>query len=91
MGSVNDTIKEVIDKENKHGMKIGLISVYLYRPFSIKHLKNVLPNTVERIAVLDRTKEHGSIGEPLYLDVLSALKDTNIDIEVEDMVYLLRM
>jgi len=80
MGSVNDTIKEVIDKENKHGMKIGLISVYLYRPFSIKHLKNVLPNTVERIAVLDRTKEHGSIGEPLYLDVLSALKDTNIDI-----------
>ena len=80
MGSVNDTIKEVIDKENKHGMKLGLVSVYLYRPFSIKHLLDVLPNTVERIAVLDRTKEHGSIGEPLYLDVLSALKDTKIEI-----------
>ena len=80
MGSVNDTIKEVIDKENKHGMKIGAISVYLYRPFSIKHLKEVLPKTVKRIAVLDKTKEHGSIGEPLYLDVLSALKDENINI-----------
>ena len=80
MGSVNNTIKEVIDKENKHGMKIGLISVYLYRPFSVKHLLDVLPNTVERIAVLDRTKESGSIGEPLYLDILSALKDKNIDI-----------
>ena len=80
MGSINDTIKEVIDKENKHGMKIGAIDVHLYRPFSIKHLKEVLPKTVERIAVLDRTKESGSIGEPLYLDVLSALKDENIEI-----------
>ena len=80
MGSINDTIKEVIDKETKHGMKVGLISVYLYRPFSIKHLKDVLPKTVKRIAVLDRTKEHGSIGEPLYLDVLSALKDEDINI-----------
>ena len=80
MGSINDTIKQVIDKENKHGMKIGCVSVYLYRPFSAKHLKDVLPATVERIAVLDRTKESGSIGEPLYLDVLCALKDTNINI-----------
>ncbi|MCR4581548.1 MAG: 2-oxoacid:acceptor oxidoreductase family protein, partial [Bacilli bacterium] len=80
MGSINDTIKQVIDKENKHGMEIGCVSVYLYRPFSPKFLKDVLPSTVERIAVLDRTKEAGSIGEPLYLDVLSALKDENINI-----------
>ena len=78
MGSVCDTIKSVIDEFKTK--KIGLIEVHLYRPFSIEFLKNVLPDTVQRIAVLDRTKEHGSIGEPLYLDILSALKDTNIDI-----------
>lgn len=80
MGSVVDTIKLVVDKENKKGNNIGVIEVHLYRPFSAKYLKNVLPKTVERIAVLDRTKEPGSIGEPLYLDVLSALKDENITI-----------
>ncbi len=80
MGSVVDTIKLVIDKENKHGEKFGVISVHLYRPFSKKYLENVLPSTVERIAVLDMVKDQGSIGEPLYLDVLSALKDKNLTI-----------
>ncbi len=80
MGSVTDTIKLVVDKINKEGKKVGLINVHLYRPFSKKYLLNVLPKSVKNIAVLDRTKESGSIGEPLYLDVLSALKDTNINI-----------
>lgn len=77
MGSVCETIKETIDYLND---EIGLIEVHLYRPFSIKHLLNVLPNTVEKIAVLDRTKEAGSTGEPLYLDIVNALKDKNIEI-----------
>jgi len=77
MGSVCETIKEVIDDLNE---EIGLIEVHLYRPFSTKYLLNVLPSTVEKIAVLDRTKEFGSIGEPLYLDICSALKDKNIEI-----------
>lgn len=76
MGSVCDTIKEVID--TKSG--IGLIEVHLYRPFSTKYLLDVLPDTVKKIAVLDRTKEHGSNGEPLYLDVVAALKDKNIEV-----------
>ena len=80
MGSVTDAIKNVIDHENKQGNKYGLINVHLYRPFSIKYLLDVLPKTVKNIAVLDRTKEFGSIGEPLYLDVVSALKDKNINI-----------
>ena len=70
MGSVCETIKEVIDNVDE---ELGLIEVHLYRPFSIKYLLNVLPDTVEKIAVLDRTKEFGSNGEPLYLDVMSAL------------------
>ncbi|MBQ9318178.1 MAG: pyruvate:ferredoxin (flavodoxin) oxidoreductase [Bacilli bacterium] len=77
MGSVCETIKEVIDDLKE---EIGLIEVHLYRPFSTKYLLNVLPETVERIAVLDRTKEFGSIGEPLYLDIVSALKDKNLEI-----------
>ncbi len=80
MGSVCETIKEVVDDLNSKGEHIGLIIVRLYRPFSIKHLLNVLPNSVKKIAVLDRTKEPGSIGEPLYLDVVSALKGKNIEI-----------
>ena len=76
MGSVCDTIKNFIeDKED-----LGLIEVHLYRPFSKKYLLDVLPNSVEKIAVLDRTKESGSIGEPLYLDILSTLNNKNIDI-----------
>lgn len=78
MGSVCDTIKLVIDKENALGKKYGLICVHLYRPFSKKYLEKVLPGTVHKIAVLDRAKEAGSSGEPLYLDVLSSLSDKNI-------------
>ncbi|MBE6149061.1 MAG: pyruvate:ferredoxin (flavodoxin) oxidoreductase [Firmicutes bacterium] len=80
MGSVCDTIKAVIDKENENGRKLGLIEVHLYRPFSVKYLLDVLPKSTQKIAVLDRTKEAGSIGEPLYLDIVGALKDTNIEI-----------
>lgn len=80
MGSVCETIKQTVDYLNKKCEKVGVITVHLYRPFSIKHLLDVLPNTVKKIAVLDRTKEPGSIGEPLYLDIVSALKDKNIEI-----------
>ncbi len=80
MGSVTDTIKLVVDDLNKNGHKVGLITVYLYRPFSIKYLLDVLPSSVKNIAVLDRTKEAGSIGEPLYLDIVSALQNKNINI-----------
>jgi len=76
MGSVCETIKETID----HYPEVGLIEVHLYRPFSEKYFLNVLPNSVEKIAVLDRTKEPGSNGEPLYLDVVNVLKNKNIEI-----------
>ncbi len=80
MGSVSDTVKIVIDELRKKGESVGLITVHLYRPFSQKYLLDVLPKSVKNIAVLDRCKESGSIGEPLYLDVVSALKDRNINI-----------
>lgn len=80
MGSVCECIEEVVDKLNTTGYNVGLVKVHLYRPFSINYLKEVLPKTVKQIAVLDRTKEPGSVGEPLYLDVVNALKDTNINI-----------
>ncbi|MCK9320772.1 MAG: pyruvate:ferredoxin (flavodoxin) oxidoreductase, partial [Bacteroidales bacterium] len=70
MGSVNDTIKETIDYLAKKGEKVGLISVHLYRPFSAKYFFNVFPKSVKRICVLDRTKEPGANGDPLYLDVV---------------------
>ncbi len=69
MGSVCGTIEETVDYFNAQGEKYGLVKVHLFRPFSAKHLLNVIPQTVERIAVLDRTKEPGAPGEPLYLDV----------------------
>ncbi len=69
MGSITDTIKEVIDHLNSKGEKTGLISVHLYRPFSEKYFFNVLPKSVKRICVLDRTKEPGANGDPLYLDI----------------------
>ncbi|MBR5982679.1 MAG: pyruvate:ferredoxin (flavodoxin) oxidoreductase [Bacteroidales bacterium] len=75
MGSITDVIKTVIDKENATGKKLGLISVHLYRPFSVKYLMEVMPKSVKRICVLDRTKEPGANGDPLYLDVVEALKD----------------
>jgi len=80
MGSVVDTIKEVVDDLNKKGDNLGVITVHLYRPFSLKYFLNVLPKTVEKITVLDRTKEAGSIAEPLYLDICTALKGENIEI-----------
>ncbi|HKL08174.1 MAG TPA: pyruvate:ferredoxin (flavodoxin) oxidoreductase [Bacteroidales bacterium] len=69
MGSVTSTIKEVIDYKLAQGEKVGLISVHLYRPFSEKYFMKALPKTVKRIAVLDRTKETGANGEPLYMDI----------------------
>ena len=78
MGSFCDTLKEVIDYLNANGEKVGLVEVHLYRPFSIKHLVAVLPETVKKIAVLDRTKEPGSVGEPLYEDVVSALYEAGL-------------
>lgn len=80
MGSVCSTIKEVIDELNKEDRKVGLIEVHLYRPFSVKYLLDVLPNSVKKIAVLDRTKEPGSVGEPLYLDIANALNGKKIEI-----------
>ncbi|MEG1798528.1 MAG: pyruvate:ferredoxin (flavodoxin) oxidoreductase, partial [Clostridium sp.] len=72
MGSVTETIEETIDCLNAKGEKYGLVKVHLYRPFSTKHLLAQIPASTERICVLDRTKEPGSIGEPLYLDVRAA-------------------
>ncbi len=80
MGSVCDTVKTVIDKLNKESKNVGLIEVHLYRPFSSKYFLDILPQTVKNIAVLDRTKEAGGSGEPLYLDVISILKNKNIKI-----------
>ena len=73
MGSVTEAIREVIDMMNANGEKVGLVSVHLYRPFSAKHFLAALPKTVKKIAVLDRTKEPGATGEPLYLDVKDCL------------------
>lgn len=70
MGSVCDTIEETVDYLRGQGEKVGLVIVHLYRPFSPKYFFNVLPKTVKKIAVLDRTKEPGSLGEPLYLDIV---------------------
>ncbi len=77
MGSACETIEEVIDYLNAAGEKVGLVKVHLYRPFVAKYLLDVLPETVKKISVLDRTKEPGSIGEPLYLDVLAAINGTS--------------
>ncbi len=72
MGSVVECIRETVDYLNKNGEKVGLITCHLYRPFSLKHLFNIMPKSVEKIAVLDRTKEPGALGEPLYLDIRNA-------------------
>ena len=72
MGSVTETIKQVVDYLNAKGRKVGCLTVHLYRPFAKEYLFNVMPKTVKRVAVLDRTKEPGSLGEPLYLDVKAA-------------------
>ena len=75
MGSVTETIHETVDYLLARGEKVGVLKVHLYRPFSIEHFLKEMPKTVKKIAVLDRTKEPGSIGEPLYLDVCTVYKD----------------
>ncbi|MBZ7976141.1 pyruvate:ferredoxin (flavodoxin) oxidoreductase [Campylobacter sp. RM12637] len=75
MGSVNEALTEVVDYLNKKGEKVGVMMVHLYRPFSLKYFFEEMPKSVKKIAVLDRTKEPGSIGEPLYLDIKAAYYD----------------
>ena len=77
MGSASTTVQQAVDKLLSLGRKVGVISVHLYRPFSLEHFVEVLPESVKKIAVLDRTKEPGALGEPLYLDVLSALQQSD--------------
>ncbi len=79
MGSVCDVTEEVIDYLNAHGEKVGIVKVRLYRPFVAERLAEALPKTVKKIAVLDRTKEPGSLGEPLYLDVVAALSQCGVN------------
>ena len=79
MGSVCDTIEETIDYLVAAGKKVGVVKVRLYRPFSAEALVNAIPETVKQISVLDRTKEPGSLGEPLYLDVVAALKGSRFE------------
>lgn len=79
MGSGCETVESVVEYLNNKGEKVGSINVHLYRPFSVKHFINCLPKTVKKIAVLDRTKEPGAIGEPLYLDVKAALYEAEIN------------
>ena len=79
MGSVCDTIEETIDYLLAAGEKVGVVKVRLYRPFCAEALVNAIPDTVKQISVLDRTKEPGAMGEPLYLDVVAALKGTKFD------------
>jgi pyruvate-ferredoxin/flavodoxin oxidoreductase len=82
MGSVCDVVEEVIDYMMARGEKVGLVKVRLYRPFCADKLISVLPSTVKKIAVLDRTKEPGALGEPLYLDVVTALAQSGADIKI---------
>ncbi|ONI45276.1 pyruvate:ferredoxin (flavodoxin) oxidoreductase [Candidatus Epulonipiscium fishelsonii] len=81
MGSATETIEETIDHLNAQGGKYGLVKVHLFRPFSNEHLIKAIPATAKKICVIDRTKEHGASGEPLYLDVRNALYDRK-DIEI---------
>ncbi len=79
MGSVCDAAEEVVDYLRGKGKKVGIVEVHLYRPFSQKYLLQAIPKTVKKIAVLDRTKEPGGVGEPLYLDLISALRGTEFE------------
>ena len=73
MCSASEAVKETVDYLNAQGRKVGLVQIHLYRPFSVKHFAAAIPATVKKIAVLDRNKETGSVGEPVYLDVVTAL------------------
>jgi len=80
MASATDTIEEVVNFLVKKGEKVGAVRVHLFRPFSVEDFLKEVPQTVKKVAVLDRTKEPGSIGEPLYLDVVAALKGRNVEV-----------
>ena len=82
MGSVCDTISETVDYLNANGMKVGVIKVRLYRPFSAKHFAAAVPATCKRLVVLDRTKEAGSVGEPLYLDVCASAMSEGLKVDL---------
>ncbi len=82
IGSVCDTAKDVVDALREKGEKVGLVSVHLYRPFSAKHFLSVLPKSTRKIAVLDRTREPGALGEPLFLDVQSVVAAAGLPIRV---------
>lgn len=79
MGSVCDAAEEVVDYLRKKGKKVGIVEVHLYRPFSPKYLLQAIPKSTKKIAVLDRTKEPGGVGEPLFLDIISALRGTEFE------------
>ncbi|AJA47820.1 pyruvate-flavodoxin oxidoreductase [Clostridium pasteurianum DSM 525 = ATCC 6013] len=79
MGSISDAIEETIDYLNAKGEKVGVLKVHLFRPFSVEHFFKYIPKTVKKIAVLDRTKEPGSYGEPLYLDVVTAFYQSDLN------------
>ena len=83
MGSVVDTIKETVDYLNAKGQKVGVVAVRLFRPFCVEKLLEVIPKTVKKISVLDRTKEPGALAEPLYLDVCAALQESEDFKDVE--------
>ena len=87
MGSACEAIREVIDYEAEKGNKLGMINVHLYRPFSLKYLKEALPASVKRICVLDRTKEPGANGEPLYLDVKDALQELGLGLRKAVIIF----
>ncbi len=82
MGSVTETTREVVDALNAKGEKVGLVKVHLYRPFASAYFVKALPSSVKKIAVLDRTKEIGATGEPLYLDVVAALRQEGRNVDV---------
>ncbi len=79
MGSVCETLEETVDYLVSKGEKVGLVTVHLYRPFSVKHLIEAIPETVKTISVLDRTKEPGAVGDPLYLDIVAALRNSKFE------------
>jgi len=80
MGSGADAVRDAVDRLSEHGEQVGVLTVHLYRPFSVAHFVRALPRTVEAIAVLDRTKEPGATGEPLYQDVVTALNEAAADL-----------
>ena len=82
MGSLSDVAYQAVKYLNKTGEKVGVINVHLYRPFSAKHLQAVLPKTVRKIAVIDRTKEPGAMGEPLYLDMVNFAKEAGLNVDI---------